>query len=91
MSLSPPGADISPSEVTNISSFGFWLLVDEREYFVPFGDYPAFVKATVAQIYAVQRVSPTQFHWPELDVDIELDALERPESYPLKFQQHETQ
>jgi len=64
---------------------GFYLLVDDREYFMPFADYPVFQTATVAQIYAVRRIGPTQFHWPELDADIELDALERPEAYPLKF------
>lgn len=72
-------------EVTNIGATGFWLLVDDREYFVPFDDYPVFWDATVAQIYAVQRLSPTQFHWPELDADVELEALEYPERYPLMF------
>jgi len=86
MSSSPPGAAISHSEVTNITAHGFWLLADDREYFVPFSDYPVFQNATVAQIYAVRRIGPTQFHWPELDADIELEALERPEAYPLKFQ-----
>lgn len=85
MSSNLPGVSISPSEVTNISAIGFWLLVDDREYFVPFDDYPAFREATVAQIYAVQRLGPTQFHWPELDIDIELEALEHPEHFPLMF------
>jgi hypothetical protein len=30
-------------------------------------------------------VGPDQFHWPELDADIELCALEAPERYPLHF------
>ena len=64
---------------------GFWLLVDDREYFVPFSDYPVFQQATVAQIYAVQRIGPDQFHWPELDADVELGALEAPERYPLQY------
>jgi hypothetical protein len=80
-----PGIATSHSEVTNIHTTGFWLLVDDVEYFVPFDDYPVFRKATIAQIYAVQRLGPTQFHWPELDADIELEALEHPEQYPLVF------
>ncbi len=60
-------------------------MVDDREYFVPFADYPAFKDATVAQIYNAQRLGPGQFHWPELDVDIELDALQHPERFPLQF------
>lgn len=34
MSSSLPGAVISHSEVTNISAVGFWMLVDDKEYFV---------------------------------------------------------
>ena len=80
-----PGISISHSPVTNIDPHGFWLLVDDAEYFVPFADYPAFAKATIEQIFAVQRLSPTQFHWPDLDADIELEALEQPEHYPLEW------
>ncbi len=85
MSSQLHGADISVSEVTNISATGFWLLVDDREYFVPFEDYPVFKTATIPQIYAARRTGPTQFHWPELDADIELEALDNPERFPLKF------
>jgi len=85
MTLDLRGVVTSHSEVTNIVRDGFWLLVDDREYFVPFDDYPAFREATVDQIYAVERLGPTQFHWPELDIDLELEALEHPERYPLMF------
>ena len=85
MSLKQPGTGTSHSEVTNISSFGFWLLVDDREYFVPFEDYPVFREATVIQIYNLQRLSSDQFYWPELDADIELKALENPEEFPLQY------
>lgn len=85
MSLEQRGVATSHSEVTNITNIGFWLLVDDREYFVPFADYPVFKKATVAQIYTVEKLSPTQFHWPELDADIELEALAHPERYSLVF------
>jgi hypothetical protein len=73
---------VSPTIVAHL---GFWLLADDQEYFVPFSDYPVFNRATVAQIYAIQRLGPRQFHWPQLDADIELDALEHRERYPLQF------
>jgi hypothetical protein len=85
MNSEVPGVNISSSEVTNISQVGFWLLVDDREYFIPFEDYPAFLEATVAQIYAVQQLGPGQFYWPELDIDIELEALEHSEQFPLMY------
>jgi hypothetical protein len=50
MNLKRPGTGLSHSEVTNISAAGFWLLVDDKEYFVPFDDYPVFRGATVAQM-----------------------------------------
>jgi len=33
----------------------------------------------------MQRLSPTQLYWPDLDADIEIEALEQPEHYPLVF------
>lgn len=86
MNLSTGGTSTFLSEVTNISSFGFWLLVDDKEYFVPFEDYPVFLDANIAQIYNMQQIGPDQFHWPDLDVDIELEALSHPELYPLKYE-----
>ncbi|MGB8644602.1 MAG: DUF2442 domain-containing protein [Anaerolineae bacterium] len=87
MSLKEPGASTLVSEVTNIASTGFWLLADNVEYFVPFSDYPAFLKAPVEQIFAVKQIGPRQLYWPELDTDIELDALENPERYPLVWRE----
>lgn len=85
MSLSPSGTNTSLNEVTNISHLGFWLLVDDREYFVPFQDYPGFLHASISQIYNVHRIGPGQFHWLDLDIDIELAALEHPERFPLQY------
>jgi hypothetical protein len=64
---------------------GFWLLLDDREYFVPFADYPVFQAASITQIYGVERIAPDQLYWPTLDVDIDLRSLEYPEAFPLVF------
>jgi len=48
---------------------------------LPFEDYPDFRNATVAQIYNF-RQSFDGFHWPDLDVDIELDALKHLDRFP---------
>ncbi len=86
MSSHLTGNVILDSEVTNISGNGFWLLVEDREYFVPFSDYPVFYSATVFQILKLKRLSPSQFYWPELNIDIELDSLEHPDLFPLTYQ-----
>jgi hypothetical protein len=85
MNSSQPGTSISASEVTNIEPLGFWILLDNKEYFVPFDDYPVFKNASIKQIFQMQRLSQTQLHWPDLDADIEIEALEQPEHYPLVF------
>ena len=54
MTSSTLGASISQVEVTNIDRFGFWLLVEDREYFLPYADFPWFRTATVEQILDVQ-------------------------------------
>ena len=82
-----PGTDTSDSEVTNITQHGFWIWLasTQREYFVPFNDYPAFKAATVAQILNMKYLPPSQLSWEELDIDIELDALIHPEAFPLSY------
>jgi hypothetical protein len=90
MSLSLPGVATSQCEVTSISQFGFWLLLDDREYFVPFADYPDFQSASIRQIYEIERIAPDQLYWPALDVDIDVRSLEYPESFPLAFQKKQS-
>lgn len=85
MTLLARGENISAAEVSGISSLGFWLLAGDREYFVPFDDYPDFLRATVEQIYRLDTLSPTQIYWPDLDIDIDLNALVEPERFPLVF------
>ncbi len=79
------GTSTLTSSVTNISSVGFWVIINDKEYFISFKDYPDFKKATVDNIFNMKFVSPKQFYWPDIDVDIELDALENPEKFNLLF------
>ena len=72
------------ARVTNIEHDGFWLLVADGEYFVAFEDYPDFRDATIAQINNFKLLFDG-FHWLDLDVDIELDALKHPDRFPHKF------
>lgn len=85
MSSSTPGAPTLAAEVTGISAVGLWLLLADREYFVPFDDYPEFRSATIAQIYRLENPSPTHLYWPDLDIDIDTNALDTPERFPLVF------
>ena len=79
-----PGTATSAVEVTNISKHGFWLLIDGRELFVPFEDFPWFTHATVEAILRVERPAPGHLRWPNLDVDLAVESIEQPEHYPLR-------
>ena len=85
MILNQLGTTTSQSEVTSIGPFGFWIIADNAEYFVPFEDYPIFKTATIEQIFNIRRLSPNQIHWPDIDADIEIEALESPEKFHLVF------
>ena len=79
-----PGPAISEAEVTNISKHGFWLLVDGRELFLPFDEFPWFRQASIDAVLQLERPSPRHLYWPEIDVDLSIDSIEHPERYPLK-------
>ncbi len=82
--LGPPTS--ASAEVTNISKHGFWMLLDERELFLSFHDFPWFEQASIHAITTVERPQPGHLHWPELDVDLAVASIERPGDYPLMWQ-----
>ena len=83
MKLYRRGKNTSNVEVSNISLHGIWLYVNGKEYFLPYDEYPWFKDAKIKEIHNVQLLHESSLHWPELDVDLELDSLEHPEKYPL--------
>lgn len=83
MKSAPPGRSTSQVEVTNVSPHGFWLLIDDREMFVPFKEFPWFRDASIREISNVELPSPHHLYWPNLDVDLAVDSLSNPEKYPL--------
>ena len=78
-----PGKSISVS-VENITPFGIWIFVKEKEYFLSYKDYPYFREQTLKSIQNVQLLHDFHLYWPDLDVDLEIDNLVNPEEYPLK-------
>ena len=78
------GKNISNVEI-NTSPFGVWLLVADTEYFLSYADYPWFSEAKISELYNVKLLHKSHLHWPDLDVDLDLDSLENPEKYPLVY------
>ncbi|MCI0333882.1 MAG: DUF2442 domain-containing protein [Planctomycetes bacterium] len=77
------GKPTSAIEVTNVSTHGFWLMIDQTEYFLPFTEFPWFRDATIGQLTNVQLPSPHHLYWPDLDVDLAVESLTNPDRYPL--------
>jgi hypothetical protein len=77
------GKTISAVEVSSLGPDGFWLLVDERELFVPFKEFPWFQDARIREIMAVERPSPHHLRWPDLDIDLAIGSIEHPDRFPL--------
>ncbi len=77
------GASTSVPEVTHISAHGIWLLVEQRELFLSYEDFPWFKDAPVRKILNVEELSSGHYHWPDLDIDLGLETIEHPERFPL--------
>jgi hypothetical protein len=59
------------------------LLVNEREVFLAFKDFPWFREATVREITNVELPSPHHLYWPDLDVDLAVESIDVPQKYPM--------
>ena len=86
MRLKTPGISTSEVEVSNIDRHGFWLFISEKEYFLSYEDYPWFQDARVRDIINVKLLHESHLHWPELDVDLDINILEDPGQSPLIYQ-----
>ena len=77
------GSGTSAVEVTNVSPHGLWLLLDGRELFLGFAEFPWFRRAPLEAVFKVDRPQPWHLHWPELDVDLDVASIEDPARFPL--------
>jgi len=82
-SFAPLGNDISEIEITHISKYGLWLLLNESELFMSFTDFPWFRNATIATIQDVEYQHQQHLYWPQLDIDISVESVKHPERFPL--------
>ena len=83
MKSTPPGTPTLTVEVVHVTASGVRLVVDGRELFASFKDFPWFEDATIRQLTQIERPAADHLRWPALDVDLELDSLLHPEKYPL--------
>ena len=79
------GKSTSEVEVQDVRKDGIWLYACGQEYFLDYKGYPWFRDATISEIYDVEFHHGHALRWPRLDVDLELESLEHPEKYPLRY------
>jgi len=54
-------------------------MLDEREHFMDFDQFPWFRRATIDQLFKIERLHDSRLYWPNLDVDLDLDRIQHPE------------
>ncbi len=72
------------TEVTNISTHGFWIFYEDKEYFLSYEDFPWFKDKTINEITNIQSFAGGHLYWESLDVDLSLETIEHPERFPLQ-------
>lgn len=77
------GNDTLRAEIANISSRALWVLVDDKEYCLPYDQFPWFRNATIAQITNIQLLHNNHLYWPDMDIDLSLSILDNPSQFPL--------
>ena len=75
------GRRISEVEVTNVSVHGFWLLIGDRELFLPFDQFPWFRDVPIGQLLNVELPHPHHVYWRDLDIDLAVESIEHPARY----------
>lgn len=69
-------------EILNVSPFGIWMLANKVEYFLDYKKFPFFKDATVSDIFKVQQPHTGHLYWPELDIDLSLEIIAKPDNFP---------
>jgi hypothetical protein len=77
------GTGTSEAEVTQIAKHGIWLLLNATEHFLSFEDFPWFRNVSVSAIQNVKVLNENHLYWPDLDLDLSVQSIQDPSSFPL--------
>lgn len=70
------------AEVTQIDRRGIWILIHDKEYFLPHEQFPKFRQATVDQIHNLRLINGQELEWPDLSLRLSVESLGKPEHVP---------
>jgi len=86
MKLSNTGTTtLVSTEILNISGYGVWIAVKGHEYFLSYQDFPWFKEGTIDQVLHVELLHENHLYWPDLDIDLTIDMMRKPEQYLLIY------
>ncbi|MCD4696316.1 MAG: DUF2442 domain-containing protein [Bacteroidales bacterium] len=77
------GTNILKAEITNVSQHGFWIYFSGKEYFLDYLNYPWFKDCTLSSLFNFTSDKYGNFHWKDLDIDLNLEIITNLEKYPL--------
>ena len=72
--------------VENITPFAIWVFDGEKEYAIPFNEFPCLGKASVEELMHPTLSHGFHLRWETLDIDIDLRSLDNLKDYPLYFE-----
>lgn len=78
------GTGTSAVEVTHVSSQGIWLLAHDEELFLSYEEFPWFLDQPLKAIMHVEEPHAGHFYWPAIDVDLSIESIRNPCTFPLK-------
>lgn len=68
--------------VTRVSSRGIWLKTPDRKFFLSYYDFPWFKNKPMQAVLHVKELTPGEFYWPEINVNLGVDTLRSPHRFP---------
>ena len=71
------------TKVNHIYQDGISLLLEDREIFLSFDNFPWFKNASMSAIRNVKLLNQHHLYWSALDIDLALESIEDPEHFPL--------
>ena len=74
------------AEVKMVTSEGLCLIVEDKEYFAAFADFPYLAALPSTQIFNVEYCGHGHIRWDDADIDLHTKILGHPENYPLRMQ-----
>ncbi len=73
-------------EVKMVTAEGLYLVVENKEYFAAFVNFPYLADLPASQVFNVEYCGHGHIRWEQADIDLHTKILTHPENYPVRMQ-----